>query len=203
MPQWGSPEPRAEGGSERSDGHAGCGPGEEGVAGLKRGGRAWRGPFVMSHGACGRSGVIASSLRPAPSSLSPVRQSAAHPHRCGLGMGRTSRTSSAMQDARGRDVALEAEDLRVPRVGFGTSHPRGRAPSAPRPGSAGRGRGWWRLRDGKGHPDHSFLLIDVDRTASAQSCPALRFGKHKNGFHGWPRTLRICACDRAFCPRAG
>ena len=56
---------------------------------------------------------------------------------------------------------------------FGPSHPRGRAPSAPRPGSAGRGRGWWRLRDGKGHPDHSFLLIDVDRTGSAQSCPAL------------------------------
>jgi len=173
VPQWGSPEPRAEGGSERSDGHAGCGPSEEGVAGLKRGGRAWRGPFVMSHGACGRSGVIASSLRPAPSSLSPVRQSAAHPHRCGLGMGRTSRTSSAMQDARGRDVALEAEDLRVPRVGFGTSHPRGRAPSAPRPGLAGRGRGWWRLRDSKGHPGLSFLLIDVDRTGSARSCPQL------------------------------
>jgi len=56
---------------------------------------------------------------------------------------------------------------------FGTSHPRGRAPSAPRPGSAGRGRGWWRLRDGKGHPDHSFLLIDVDRTGSARSCPQL------------------------------
>ena len=54
---------------------------------------------------------------------------------------------------------------------FGTSHPRGRASSAPRLGSAGRG--WWRLRDGKGHPDHSFLLIDVDRTGSARSCPQL------------------------------
>ena len=56
---------------------------------------------------------------------------------------------------------------------FGTLHPRRRAPSAPLPGSAGPGRGWWRLRDGKGHPDHSLLLIDVDRTGSAQSCPAL------------------------------
>ncbi|SCM65920.1 protein containing PAS domain S-box [Donghicola eburneus] len=33
-------------------------------------------------------------------------------------MVRTSRTSSVSQDARGRDVALEAEDLRVPRVVF-------------------------------------------------------------------------------------
>jgi hypothetical protein len=35
-----------------------------------------------------------------------VRQSAAHPYRYGLGMVRISRTSSAAQDARGRDVAL-------------------------------------------------------------------------------------------------
>ncbi|MQQ10743.1 hypothetical protein GFB49_20005 [Epibacterium sp. SM1979] len=95
------------------------------------------GPFVISHGACDRSRVIGSSRRPAPLSLYPVRQSAAHPHRCGLGMVRTSRGSSARQDARGR------------------------------------GRGWWRLRDSKGHPGLSFLLIDVDRTGSAQSCPQL------------------------------
>ena len=56
---------------------------------------------------------------------------------------------------------------------FGTSHPRGRAPSAPRPGSAELGRGRWLRRDGRGHPDHSFLLIDVDRTGSARSCPQL------------------------------
>ena len=173
MPQWSSSEPRAEGGSERPDGHAGCGPGEEGVAGLKREGRAWRGPFVMSHGACDRLRKIDRLRRSAPSSLYPVRQSVAHPHRYGLRMVRISRTSPAAQDTKARDVAFEAEDLRVPRVVFRTSHPRGRAPSAPRPGSAGRGRGWWRLRDGKGHPDHSFLLIDVDRTGSAQSCPAL------------------------------
>jgi hypothetical protein len=86
---------------------------------------------------------------------------------------------------------------------FGTSHPRERSSSAPRPGLAGRRRGWWRRCDCKGHPGLSFLLIDVDRTGSARSCPALRFGKHKYGFHGWPRTLRICACDRASCPRAG
>ena len=72
----------------------------------------------MSHGACGQSRVIGSSRRPALSSLRPVRLSAAHLNRYGLGMVRTSRTSSAMQDARGRDVPLEAEDLRVPRVVF-------------------------------------------------------------------------------------
>ncbi|TDL85646.1 hypothetical protein E2L05_14995 [Meridianimarinicoccus aquatilis] len=70
----------------------------------------------MSHGACDRSHLICISRRPAPSSLYPARQSSAHPHRYGLGMVRTSRTSSAGQDARGRDVAFEAEDLRVPRV---------------------------------------------------------------------------------------
>ena len=138
---------------------------------MKRGGRAWRGPFVMSHGACDRSCAIGSLRRPSPLSLYPVRQSAAHPHRYGLGMVRTTRTSKAAQDARGRDVAFEAEDLHVLGACCGTSHPRGRAPSAPRPGAAGRG--WWRLRDGKGHPDHSFLLIDVDRTGSARSCPQL------------------------------
>jgi len=90
-----------------------------------------------------------------------------------LGMVRTSRTSSAAQ---GRGVETSHMRLKTcTSLGWccGTSHPRGRAPSAPRPGSVGRGRGWWRLRDGKGHPDHSFLLIDVDRTGSAQSCPAL------------------------------
>ncbi|AYE88031.1 hypothetical protein B5M07_17550 (plasmid) [Sulfitobacter sp. D7] len=72
----------------------------------------------MSHGACDWSCVIGSSRRPAPLSLYPVRQSAAHPHRYGLGMVRTSRTSSAAQDARGRDVAYEAEHLHVPRGVF-------------------------------------------------------------------------------------
>ena len=60
--------------------------------------------------------MIGSSRRPVPLSLYPVRQSAAHPHRYGLGMVRTSRASPAVEDARGRDVALEAEDLRVPQV---------------------------------------------------------------------------------------
>ncbi|TDK50995.1 hypothetical protein E1832_04705 [Antarcticimicrobium luteum] len=72
----------------------------------------------MAHGACDRSHLIGSSRRPAPSSLYPARQSAAHPHRCGLGMVRTSGTSSAAPGGRGRDVAHEAEDLRVPRVVF-------------------------------------------------------------------------------------
>ena len=74
---------------------------------------------------------------------------------------------------RGGNVAHEAETCTTLGGCFGTSHPRGRAPSAPRPGSARRGRGGWRQRDGKDHPDHSFLLIDVDRTGSAQSCPQL------------------------------
>ncbi|AXI52813.1 hypothetical protein C1J04_17680 (plasmid) [Sulfitobacter sp. SK025] len=72
----------------------------------------------MSHGACDRSCVIGSLRRPALPSLYPVRQSAAHPHRYGMRMVRTSRTSLAGQDARDRDVALEAEDLRIPRVVF-------------------------------------------------------------------------------------
>ncbi|PKQ11335.1 MAG: hypothetical protein CVT70_14565 [Alphaproteobacteria bacterium HGW-Alphaproteobacteria-1] len=69
----------------------------------------------MSHGACGRLRKIDRLRRSALSSLYPVRQCSVHPHWCGLGMVRTSRTSSVGQDARGRDVALEAEDLRVPR----------------------------------------------------------------------------------------
>ncbi|QDL94845.1 hypothetical protein FDP22_23560 (plasmid) [Paroceanicella profunda] len=72
----------------------------------------------MSHGACDRSCAIGSLRRPAPLSLYPVRQSAAHPHRYGLGMVRISRTSSAAQDARDRDVALEAEDQHVLRGVF-------------------------------------------------------------------------------------
>ncbi|AUR05899.1 hypothetical protein PhaeoP72_03981 (plasmid) [Phaeobacter inhibens] len=139
---------------------------------MKREGRAWRGPFVMSHRACDRSCKF-DRRRPALSSLYPFRQSSAHPHRLGLGMVRTSRTSSASQDR-----GVETSHMRLKTCTslggcFGTSHPLRRAPSAPRPGSAGRGRGWWRPRDGKGHPDHSFLLIDADRTGSAQSCPAL------------------------------
>ncbi|RDD64405.1 hypothetical protein DU478_20025 [Thalassococcus profundi] len=72
----------------------------------------------MSHGACDRSCAIGSLRRPAPLSLYPVRQSAAHPHRYGMGMVSPSRTSSAAQDARGRDVAHEAEDLHVLRGVF-------------------------------------------------------------------------------------
>ncbi|PWL33257.1 MAG: hypothetical protein DCO97_20580 [Marivita sp. XM-24bin2] len=71
----------------------------------------------MSHGACDRSQLIGSSRRPAPSSLYPVRQSAAHPHRYGLGMVRTSHIVSSARP-RGRDVAHEAEDLHNPRVVF-------------------------------------------------------------------------------------
>ena len=169
--QRGRAEPRAEGGSERSDGHAGSGPGEEGVAGLKRGGRAWRGPFVMSHGACGQLCVMDRLRRPALSCLYPVRHSAAHPHRYGLGMVRTSRTSPERKTRGVETSHMRLKTCTSLGACFGTSHPRGRASSAPRPGSAGRE--WWRRRDGKGHPGLSFLLIDVDRTGSAQSCPAL------------------------------
>ncbi|MFG6554593.1 hypothetical protein [Sulfitobacter sp. 1A16808] len=62
--------------------------------------------------------VIGSPRRTARSSLYPVRLSAAYPHRCGLGMVRTSRTSSAAQDTRDREVALEAEDQHDPEVVF-------------------------------------------------------------------------------------
>ncbi|PVA08513.1 hypothetical protein DC366_18880 [Pelagivirga sediminicola] len=71
----------------------------------------------MSHGACGRSRVIGSLRRPAPLSLYQVRQSAAHPHRYGLGMVRTSHIVSSARP-RGRDVAHEAEALHVPRGVF-------------------------------------------------------------------------------------
>ncbi len=132
---------------------------------------AWRGPFVISHGACDRSHLIGRSRRPAPSSLYPARQSSAHPHRFGQ---RDGAHLAHRQQRKTRGV--ETPHLRLKpctTLGwrFGTSHPRGRTLSPPRPGSAGRG--WWRRRDGKGHPDHSFLLVDVDRTGSAQSCPAL------------------------------
>ena len=134
---------------------------------------AWRGPFVMSHGACDRSHLIGSSRRPALSSLYLARQSAAHPHRCRLGRLGTSCGSSAAQDRGVETSHLRLKTWTTFGWRFGTSYPRGRAPSAPRPGSARRGRGGWRQRDGRGHPDHSFLLIDVDRTGSAQSCPQL------------------------------
>ena len=62
-------------------------------------------------------------------------------------------------------------------------------------------RDLWRLRYGYTHLSLFFLLIDVDRTGSARSCPALRSGKHKYGFHAfYARTLRICACDRSLAP---
>lgn len=130
------------------------------------------GPFVISHGACDRSHLICISRRPAPSSLYPARQSAAHPHRYGLGMS-APRTSSAAQDRRVETSHMRLKTCTTLGWCFGTSHPRGRAPSAPRRGSAGRGRGGWLRRDGKGHPEHSFLLIDVDRTGSACPCPQL------------------------------
>ena len=117
--------------------------------------------------------MIGSLRRPALSSLYPVRQSAAHPQRFGLGMVRTSGTSSAAQGARGETSHLRLKTCTTLGWCFGTSHPRGRAPSAPRPGLARRGRGWWRRRDGRGHPGLSFLLIDVDRRGSARSCPQL------------------------------
>ena len=44
-------------------------------------------------------------------------------------------------------------------------------------------RDLWRLRYGRTHLGFFFLLIDVDRTGSDRPCPALRSGKHKNGFH--------------------
>ena len=131
------------------------------------------GPFVISHGACDRSHLICISRRPAPSSLYPARQSSAHPHRFGQ---RDGAHLAHRQQRKMRGVETSHMRLKTcTTLGwcFETSHPRGRAPSASRPGLAGRGRGWWRLRDGKGHPDHSFLLIDVDRTGSAQSCPQL------------------------------
>ena len=116
-------------------------------------------------------------------STQPVR---VRPIRIGMGWGWCAPHAHRQ---RGKTRGVETSYLRLKTCAsldwcFGTSHPRGRAPSAPRPGSAGRGRGRWLLRDGKGHPGLSFLLIDVDRTGSAQSCPALRSGKHKYGFHG-------------------
>jgi hypothetical protein len=161
------------------------------------GGCAWRGPFVVSHGACGRSRVIGSSQQPAPSSLYPARQSAAHPHRHGLGMVRTSRTSSAAQDRGVETSHMRLKTCTTPGWRFGTSNPRGRASFALRPGSAGRGRGWWRQRDGKDHPDHSFLLIDVDRTGSARSCPALTLRQAQI------RLPRLCRGPSAFALATG
>lgn len=131
------------------------------------------GPFVISHGACDRSHLICISRRPAPSSLYPARQSSAHPHRFGQ---RDGAHLAHRQQRKMRGVETSHMRLKTcTTLGwcFETSHPRGRAPSASRPGLAGRGRGWWRLRDGKGHPDHSFLLIDVDRTGSGGPCPPL------------------------------
>ena len=79
---------------------------------------------------------------------------------------------------RGKTRGVETSYLRLKTCASlewccGTSHPRGRASSTPRPGLAGRRRGWWRRCDCKGHPDYSFLLIDVDRTGSARPCPQL------------------------------
>ena len=76
----------------------------------------------------------------------------------------------------------------------GTSHPRGRASSAPRPGSAGRGRGWWRLRDGTGQSGPSFLLCMWIARGRPVRALSSRFGKHKYGFHGGaadPPHLRL------------
>ena len=139
---------------------------------MKRGGRAWRGPFVMSHGACDRSHLSAShGVQHRHPSTRSVR---VRPIRIGTGWGWCAhRTSSAAQDRGVETSHLRLQTCTTLGWRFGTSHTRGRAPSAPRPGSAGRGRGWWRQRDGKDHPDHSFLLIDVDRTGSARSCPQL------------------------------
>ena len=77
---------------------------------------------------------------------------------------------------------------------FGISHPRGRASSAPRPGSAGRGRGWWRLRDGTGQSGPSFLLCMWIARGRPVRALSSRFGKHKYGFHGGaadPPHLRL------------
>lgn len=48
--------------------------------------------------------------------------------------------------------------------------------------------------DVRAHLGLFFLLIDVDRTGSDRSSPALRSGKHKYGFHACgadPRHLRL------------
>ena len=140
------------------------------------------GPFVISHGACGRSRVIGNSgVQHRHPSTQPVRVRSI---RIGTGWGWCAFHAHRQ---RRKTRAVETPHLRLKTCTtlgwcFGISHLRGRAPSAPRPGAAGRG--WWRLCYGRGHPDHSFLLIDVDRTGSAQSCPPLRSGKHKYGFHG-------------------
>ena len=104
-------------------------------------------------------------------STQPVR---VRPIHIGTGWGWCApRTSSAAQDRGVETSHMRLKTCTALGGCCGTSHPRGRAPSAPRPGSAELGRGRWLRRDGRGHPDHSFLLIDVDRTGSAQSCPQL------------------------------
>jgi hypothetical protein len=170
---------------------------------VKRGGRAWRGPFVMSHGACGRARVTGSSRRQHchPS----TRSVTVRPIRIGACWGWCAPHAHRQQL---KTPGLDTQPLRLKTstgLGgcFGTSHPRGRVPSAPRPGSVGRGHGWWRLRDGRGHPDHSFLLCMW--IARGRPARALRFApaSTNTASTAGPRTLRICACDRASCPRAG
>ena len=162
------------------------------------------GPFVISHGACGRSRVIGNSGRPAPSSLYPARQSAAHPHRYGLGMVRISRTSSAAQDARGRDIALEAEDLQVPRVVF-RNIASTRAGSVSTPARLGGTRtrmvaaACWQGSSGSllfAHRCGSHGVVPIVPSADAPAST-------NTASTPLARTLRICACDRASCPRAG
>lgn len=126
----------------------------------------------MSHGACDRSHFSATrGGQHRHPSTQPVR---VRPIHIGTGWGWCApRTSSAAQDRGGETSHMRLKTCTTLGWCFGTSHPRGRASSAPRPGSAELGRGRWLRRDGRGHPDHSFLLIDVDRTGSAQSCPPL------------------------------
>ena len=113
------------------------------------------------------------------------------------------RTSSAAQDRGVETSHMRLKTCTTPGWRFGTSHPRKRAPSAPRPGLARRGRGLSQLRDGRGHPDHSFLLCMW--IARGRPNRALRFApaSTNTASTAGPRTLRICACDRTFCPRAG
>jgi hypothetical protein len=114
------------------------------------------------------------------------------------------RTSSAAQDARGRDVAHEAEALLDPRVVS-----RNIAPT--RAGSVSSwGQAW---RDAVADGGVGVMAGVIRITPFCYACGSHGVGPFVPSAHAsastntastaGPRTLRICACDRSSCPRAG